>query len=66
MHMAELMAQHANERQVNTDDMTIDELRAYYDAGGKNRLRSMDTSQQEDLFKKFIVSKSILSLTHLA
>jgi hypothetical protein len=51
---------------INTDDMTIDELRAYYDAGGANRLRSMDTFQQEDLFKKFIVSKSILSITQPA
>jgi len=66
IHMADFMAQQASMRQVNTDDMTIDELRAYYDAGGKNRLRSMDSSQQEDLFKKFIVSKSILSITQLA
>ena len=40
----------------NTEDMTIEELRAYYDAGGANRVAAMDSAQQQDLFKQFLVS----------
>ena len=43
----------------NTDDMTIEELRAYYDKGGANRVANLDAGAQEDLFKKFIVRNQL-------
>lgn len=60
-HMRELMAAQAHLPKVeNTDEMTIDELRAYYDRGGANRVAAMDASAQEDLFKKFLVSSPVI------
>ena len=41
---------------VDTSEMTLDQLRAYYEEGGANRLKSMNADQQQDLFKQFVVS----------
>ena len=44
-HLNQLMVQQANAvPEKNTEDMTIEELRAYYDAGGANRVAAMDAS----------------------
>ena len=37
-------------------DMTVDELKAYYDRGGANRLQGMDEGDQQDMFRKYTVS----------
>ena len=41
----------------NTDEMTVEELRAYYDAGGASRLQKMSDNEQADMFRKFTVSQ---------
>ena len=38
------------------EDMTLDELREYYNKGGASRLQKMTSSEQSDLFKQYIVS----------
>ena len=36
--------------------MTIEELKEYYDAGGRQRLSALDEKGKRDLFKRFTVS----------
>ena len=42
--MSAFMKEQAKIPQVDTDDMTIEELRAYYDAGGARRLQNLSSS----------------------
>ena len=43
--------------QKHPDDMTVDELKEYYDKGGANRLQNMDEGDQQDMFRKYTVSR---------
>ena len=40
--------------QIDVDDMTIEQLKEYYDKGGARRIKKMDAKGQQSLFKKFI------------
>ena len=53
-HMSRLIEQMEKDEK-DTEEMTLEELRAYYDAGGANRLQGMDASAKQDLFKQFLV-----------
>ena len=49
-------ARNSQEFQKKEEDMTIEELKEYYDAGGRQRLSALDEKGKRDLFKRFTVS----------
>ena len=57
IHMRFIMAQETEGDDVDPDDMTIEELRAYYDRGGARRLKNMSMADQQNMFKRFTVSR---------
>ena len=49
------------EYKANTEDMTVEEMRAYYDKIGHDQLEGLDEAGQQSMFDRFLVSTSLSS-----
>ena len=58
-HYKNMLMQNKEEK-VDTEFMTVEELRAYYDRGGASRLQHMGVVDQAEMFKRYTVSSPTL------